>query len=230
MMTASLPTTHDAHDDVDQLLPWYVSDSLNADERARVDAHLAECAPCRAALADEAALRNAYRALPDIAAPSDMASAWTAMQARLAPHPSPAQPKRAVSAWRRGTTRRSFLSPTARRVATFAAAQAAVILLVVAVASPMLQSLSPLSDRYRGLSAAASPATGNVVAMFRPETSESTMRATLRRVGATIVDGPTAADAYVLRVAPGKRTATVKALRAQPSVLLAEPIGGEDRP
>jgi anti-sigma factor RsiW len=43
------------HEQAQQLLPWYVNGTLEADEAALVEAHLAECAECRADLAAEQA-------------------------------------------------------------------------------------------------------------------------------------------------------------------------------
>ena len=35
------------HDEAEELLPWYVTGQLDATERERVEAHLADCASCR---------------------------------------------------------------------------------------------------------------------------------------------------------------------------------------
>ena len=42
--------------------------------------------------------------------------------------------------------------------------------------------------------------------------------------GARIVDGPTAADAYILAVAPEKLEAAMQQLRAEKSVLLVQSL------
>ena len=36
------------HEQAQQLLPWYINGTLEADERAMVEAHLSDCADCRA--------------------------------------------------------------------------------------------------------------------------------------------------------------------------------------
>jgi anti-sigma factor RsiW len=40
----------DAHEQAQMLLPWHVNGSLEPGEAALVEAHLAECAECRATL------------------------------------------------------------------------------------------------------------------------------------------------------------------------------------
>ncbi|MBO0749896.1 MAG: zf-HC2 domain-containing protein, partial [Porphyrobacter sp.] len=52
------------HDTVRQLLPWHVNGTLSADETARVDAHIAECAECRDDLAAERELAREIALLP----------------------------------------------------------------------------------------------------------------------------------------------------------------------
>lgn len=44
-MTPARPDNE--HTAVDELLPWYVNDTLDAAERARVDMHVRDCARCR---------------------------------------------------------------------------------------------------------------------------------------------------------------------------------------
>ena len=61
-----------------------------------------------------------------------------------------------------------------------------------------------------------------------PQTSEQTFRETLNASHARLVDGPTAADAYVLRVSPGERDAALATLRRRPDITLAQPIDAGD--
>ena len=73
----------------------------------------------------------------------------------------------------------------------------------VVVAGAVLLSLS--RPAYHTLSSAPPPASANVIAMFRADTSEAEMRAMLDSTGASIVRGPTAAGAYLLHVEPKRR-------------------------
>lgn len=225
MMNSVNSAFDSAHEAVDRLLPWYVNGTLDADERAAVDAHLASCDRCRAGLADETVLRDNYRDLP-----VEAAASWSSLRERIAPQREANRKTRVFSAWRRGRGSVAQNDKRPRRLATLFAAQAAVMLFVVVTAGPLMQSINPFGDSYRGLSSTAKPAAGNIVAVFRPDTPERALRETLKQVGATIVDGPTTADAYVLRVAPDRRHEQIVYLRAQPSVVLAEPIDSGDQP
>ncbi len=77
--------------------------------------------------------------------------------------------------------------------------------------------------RYGTLGARAAPP-GSLVVSFDPATPESELRRILQASGARIVDGPTAAGAYVLDVAAGDAGPNLSSLRAEPAVLLAEPL------
>jgi superfamily II RNA helicase len=60
--------------------------------------------------------------------------------------------------------------------------------------------------------------------MFRPDTTERDLRAALVADQARLVDGPTAAGAYVLSVPGARRAAILTALRRRSGVVMAEPI------
>jgi hypothetical protein len=77
---------------------------------------------------------------------------------------------------------------------------------------------------YRVLGDAPSARPGNVLAMFRPETTEARFRAALQASGARVVDGPTSAHAYVLDVPGGAAGPALALLRRDPEVTMAEPI------
>ena len=84
--------------------------------------------------------------------------------------------------------------------------------------------------RYRALSAGDEATPGQVVVIFAPDTTERELRAIIRASNGRLIDGPTAADAYVLRCRP--RACRQRSLHcaAHPQVLLAEPIDAEGRP
>jgi hypothetical protein len=79
---------------------------------------------------------------------------------------------------------------------------------------------------YRGLSATDTrgATTGSVVVVFNPRTSEAELRRMLRAAGARVVDGPTEAGAYILDLPANMQAAALKALRAEPEVVLAETL------
>ncbi|THC40123.1 hypothetical protein C2862_22465, partial [Massilia sp. Mn16-1_5] len=85
------------------------------------------------------------------------------------------------------------------------------------------------TDAYRGLGAA--PAVqGQAVVVFRPETTERELRRIVQASGARIVDGPTVTDAWGLTLPRDDAARLLARLRAEPAVLLAEPLGAEGRP
>jgi anti-sigma-K factor RskA len=192
------------HDRVEQLLPWYVNATLSAEDRAMVDAHLAECAECRDELASERSLATAVAGLP-----VEMEQSWAAFEKRLDSAPVPAR-LRPVPLWRRPVAAGWMAAPLA--------AAAAVVLAI------SLPGRTAVDHTYTALGSASTHQPGNVIVMFAPDTSERQLRATLGDVAGRLVDGPTPTGAYVLSVAPGTRDAAVKRLRANARVTLAQPI------
>ena len=62
--------------------------------------------------------------------------------------------------------------------------------------------------------------------MFKPDAREADMRAALAASGASLVGGPTDADAYLLHVPAGARPSALAKLGADRNVTLAQPIDG----
>ena len=201
-----LPFTGDPHRETRDLMPWLISGRLDPEEQARVEAHLATCEDCTRELAAERALAGAVAELPIATG-----IGWSAMRDRLdaAARVIEVRPYQPV---------RRF---TARQIAAFAVAQAA---LLAAVVSITIRTAIPVAP-YHALGAspaAASP--GNIIVVFRPEIRESDMRRLLEASDARLVDGPTAANAYVLHVPDAERARALSRLRGDPAVVLAEPL------
>lgn len=205
-MGTIIPLHGDPHQMTQELLPWYVAGTLDPADRRLVDAHLQECAACRAELESERTLSAAFLDLSDAAFPPQGA----------------ARPRDLVAARRRSGPRSWWPSTASGRLAAIAASQ----LLIVGAALAVYGGLSrPADGTYHVLSASApGPAPGNVIVIFRPDMTEQALRTTLSGAHARIVDGPTAAGAYVLAVAPAQRGAVLAQLRAQSGVVLAQPI------
>ena len=207
----------DPHREVEALLPWYLAGALDAEEHTRVEAHLGDCQACRAELAYERRLKSEVAALP-----TDVEHGWARLHRRLDMRPRRAESfgwlARAGRAWRAGPTWLGWaLAAQAGLIAAFG--------LLVAPVSPPAPSAP-----YHALSAAAPSAPGNVVVIFRPETSERILRETLRASHARLVDGPTASDAYVLAVPAAARASILTSLRARSDIILAEPINAGGPP
>ena len=119
------------------LLPWHVNGTLEPGEEALVEAHLAECAECRADLAANRALRKLYAA----AAPPAESTQRPLLNAG------------GGTAWRR-------LSSGWGRMAQFALAAAAAVAVVMLVAPRQSEG------EYRRVGAAQAPAQGNAIVLF----------------------------------------------------------------
>lgn len=205
-----IPLNADRHEQTQMLMPWYVTGQLEAEEAAQVEAHLTDCRECRAEFRLEQRLEMAVAGLP-----FDADLGWAEVRARLA-----AQGDRRGLA---GAVRRAF-SPAAR---TGWAIAAQFILVIVAIGM-----LLPLTQpaRYHALGAAQPAPRGDLIVMFRPEAQAQDLSRVLRDSGARLVDGPTAADAYVLAAPPGGRSAALARLRANHAIVMAEALDAPPAP
>jgi anti-sigma factor RsiW len=202
------------HEQAQQLLPWYVNGTLEADEAAMVEAHLAECAECRADLVAEQALSREVAALP-----LDVEHAWSTLSDRIDAAGPPRRLAEPVPFLRRKVAIGWALG------GPLATAAAVAFAVAVAPGAP-----PPVGETYRALGSAPTAAPGNALVMFRPDARDSDLRAALTKAGARIVDGPTASGAYVVRIAPASRARALDGLRAIPQIVLAEPIDPGSQP
>lgn len=189
------------HSRVQALLPWYASGRLDGDDLTQVEAHLAACAGCRAELDIERKLQAAY---PASDAAGDVEHGLALLRQRIDASPPRRHGSRASPRWLRWAL----------------SAQFAVIVLLAVLWRPQGQP----ADRYRGLGAPGTPGAANAVVMFRPDATEQQIRAALRAGDARVVGGPTATNAYLLRVPSAGHAAALVRLRAAPAVALAESL------
>lgn len=220
-MNNVIPLAGDRHQQVQSLLPWYVTGTLDEDEAAAVEAHLAECDECRADLATERALGS------EVALASmDVDQGWAAMRERIA-GAAPAAALPTPQSDKVVPLRRKPLLGRRISIGWALAAQAAALALVVGGVA----ATWPAPDHvYHALGAAPSPQAANAIVIFRPDATERAIRAALTLNSATLVGGPTASDAYVLHVDPARRADALASLRANRDVVLAEPIDGSEQP
>ena len=99
---------------------------------------------------------------------------------------------------------------------------------VVVVGS--LSPHTPTSAAYHTLAAPPATRPGNVVVVFQPTATEAQIRAALTASGARLVDGPTAADAYVLNVPASRREQALATLRTSKAVVAAQPVDAAGAP
>jgi anti-sigma factor RsiW len=211
-MAEIIPLPGDRHRETLELLPWYLNGNLDAADRAKVKAHLEDCAECREELVFESRLRTEVAKLP-----LETESSFVEFRRRLAPMP-PREPRRAhMLQMVRAAAR------MADRVTLKVAVQAAVVLLGVGIVVPSLLRPGP-QPAYRTLSAGSLHPAANVLVMFRPETNEAELRALMMQNEARLVDGPSVTGAYMLEVPAARRASVIARLRAQPSVTLVQPI------
>jgi anti-sigma factor RsiW len=211
-MAEIFPLRPSEHDTVRQLLPWHVNGSLSVEETARVEAHLSQCEECRDDLAAERELAREIALLP-----LDVDEGWQAMALRMGPAPAGNDNRRVP--W----LRRSV--PAGWAVGGAIAASA-----VLTFGAMNLQRPATPERTFHTLGSPAADVGGQAIVLFRPDTTEQQMRTILGARRARVIDGPTAAGAYVLRFDGGDAAGGIEALRQSGQVVLAEPIASDGRP
>jgi len=196
------------HDEAEELLPWYATGQLDAADQALVERHLAACARCQRQLHAEHVLIDQFQGLTP-----EIDSGWARLRGRIEAQ----QATRSSIGRALGEIWHVFTRPA---IAALAAAQVA----FVAFAAMFLQWSG--QPAYVALGSAPTAASANVIVMFRPETREAELRAALAASGASLVGGPTDADAYLLHVPAASRQAALSRLQRDANVTLAQPIDG----
>jgi anti-sigma factor RsiW len=155
----------------DELLAWFVNETLEPSERAVVEQHLRGCARCRDEVAFLSALRQGVKALAGAEKPGELGRMRLMRELRAE--------RRAGRAWWRP-----------------ALAAAAVVIVVQAV---LLAQQWSREGAVVPLGEPGAP--GAIVQIqFAPTATEARIRVLLQEAGATLVDGPGAAGVYRIRV------------------------------
>jgi hypothetical protein len=190
-----------AHQAVQELLPWFAADALREEERIFVQRHLQACSQCQSDAEWQRKLQAAIRMESATTLDADRALA------RLRPmlYARPPEEERAVSI------------PWMKWI--LAGQAAAIAVLVACLVMPSY--FAPAS--YRGLSSSANDA-ADIVAVFKPETTQRELQLILGDSGARLAGGPTETGAYLLSVPPARLEKALAALHAEKSVVLAEPL------
>ncbi len=202
-----------AHRAAEMLLPWFVNGTLKGEELDSVERHLHDCARCQREVFWLREMQAAYASGETV---QNLTSSFQKLQRRLD------EPRKELDlvAWLRGTWRQTQLWARWAVVAE---------LLVIIVLGTLLVSGTQPAPLYRTLGAveSAPPVVGSLVVVFDPRITEAELRRIVRGIGARVVDGPTAANAYVLELPAERQGAALKTLRAERAVVLAERLGPE---
>lgn len=207
---------HDAfrseHEEVWELLPWFVNGSLEESERQRVEDHLRHCLPCHSELDRQRELASLVQA------PEELPLSPRRGLARLEERLAPARRRRAGRA---------------ARWAWLALAEAALIVLLLGVVVARRHQPVPPEPTFRTLSAAPAEvpsASGPLYrVLFAESASERELRELLAGLDLRVVDGPSPLGLFTLELgAPARDPDEVLAgLRAVDAVRFAERV---DRP
>jgi hypothetical protein len=222
------------HQQVWDLLPWYVNRTLSAQETLEVQNHLAECPSCRAGLIRCRATAEVVRDDDELAwLPT--AQQFDALLARVEATERSPVPALWNRLWQTLTAAWEPLRRAPRPARWVLAGQSALLLLAGGLI--VLQFAAAPGAPYQTLSIPAQPAsdTVRVNAVFAADFSIGELQRLLLGLEAGIVRGPSGQGVYTLARAAGSDTAAaqtqlLKGLRAHPKVLLAEPALPEAKP
>jgi anti-sigma factor RsiW len=211
------------HEEVFELLPWYLNGSIAETERQKVDEHVRTCATCRLQLARE---RDIYRAMSAESSLEYIPASFSRLQARLdalsADKPASPEPAVRLSATHRGIPRRRGLMPWPR----LAAASLAILVLgsLGLGSADRWMHIHSLPSEYRTVTSPAPRAPEEVIrAVFSPAITLVELQAILDEAQLRIISGPTEAGVYSLAANSNRPvTVSLSQLRRHESVRFAE--------
>jgi len=201
-----------AHKVADVLLPWLVNGTLEGDELAFVEGHVAACPRCQR---EVEWLREFHAACAAGESSAGTSAAFGSLRRKLDARAHDRSMAGRAPAWRIGGAWTRWV--------------AAAGLAVVALVGGVLIDGAGQPSLYRTLGAGNAPSvtTGALVVIFDPATPEGDLRRILRDVDARLVDGPTQSNAYVLDVPPARREQAVRVLKSNPAVVLVESLASK---
>jgi anti-sigma factor RsiW len=213
------------HQEVWELLPWYINGTLEGDERQGVERHVERCPLCRGEVQAGQVLAAAVREAAEL--PLAPGRNLERLMAQL----DAEAPARARAAgWWSSTPR-----PARWALGLQAAALALLVVGLTATlgrpgAGPGAPPDAAPQAAFETLGGAAPPAAAAtrgvaVRVVFAPDATAEELRRLLAEVGAQIAAGPSPAGVYTLDLAGGgEPVAAVARLRAAPEVELAERV------
>jgi hypothetical protein len=211
------------HEEIFELLPWYLNGTIAERGRQKVDEHVRVCAACRDQLARE---RDIYRAMSAASSLEYIPASFSRLQARLDALPAekgaPPEPSARQSASQREMPRRRAAMPWPRFAAAAIAALALGLLCLVS-ADRWVQ-IRALPSEYRTVTTSAPRAPDEVVrAVFSPGITLVELQVILDEAQLRIISGPTEAGVYSLAATSSRPvTVSLSLLRRHESVRFAE--------
>lgn len=216
------------HEQVWQLLPWYVNGTLDDSERETVAHHISLCQTCEG---EVVRCRSVISVLShgDKIAWSPSPEHFNRLMTRVDRESS----LRTTERWRSRMhewvekSRAVFQSTPSPMRWALAAQTAVIVLIVMATMSTWIASPLPystLSDPVVGNEASQS----EISVVFAEDITEQEVRTLLNTIQGAIVAGPSAMAVYTVAIPPsgderpGQVQAALEALRAHPKVRLAE--------
>jgi anti-sigma factor RsiW len=220
------PDGPSAHDEAQQLLPWWVNGRLSAPDAARFAAHLNGCAECRADVEAERRIRSSLRQSPRVeyAPQASFQKLWSRIEEVELDVPTrPPDDESMVRPARRSSTSRHW------RIAAAVAMGVGVGLLF---AAPWRMSPTNLPATYTTASqpGPVSARSVQIRAVFSPAMTVDELTRIVRETRLAIVEGPSESGVYGLATVPRSAAAAQDALarlRADPRVRFAEPVSTE---
>ncbi len=222
------PTTHQQA----TLLPWYLADTLNRDEKLEVEAHLADCETCQMELDEMKHTRAAVKAaVSEREGPSP--AVLTKVMARIREESASTQQQatpivdETPGIWAQVETwlQSIFAVPWVPVLATALIVGQSALLLTnldnTPGSFPPIQGRGPIIER--GIPTAPMPAqTSRLQVSFAEKATQKDMQTLLRTIHAQIISGPTEDGVYILELSTTNSTNvkdTLETLLAQPAII-----------
>jgi hypothetical protein len=188
------------HEEISELIPWYVNGTISAIDRQKLDTHFVTCVACRDEMLDERRIYQAVSADPGVE--HMPAASFKRLQARIedgerAPASAPRVPVSRV--WPRAPAR--TVPRQAPRQHLIAASIAVLVLAISLVSADKWYRLRgrELPSDYHTVTTSAPRAPNEVIrAVFSPTITLVELQAILAEAQLRIVSGPTEAGVYSL--------------------------------
>jgi anti-sigma factor RsiW len=212
------------HQEVSALIPWYVNSTLHDHERNRVDAHIVDCAACRADLTMEQQIFEGIKGAPAIEYMP--AASLKRLQSRL-----DGLQNRSAAADASPTGQVRSRSPKRGLMAASIAVMAITISLLLADRWVQFRARQA-APSYRTVTSSRPRAPDEVIrAVFAPTITLVEMQAILEESGLRIISGPTEAGVYSLAAKSSRPVrSSLALLRHHSTVRFAEQTRPEPEP